>query len=177
MNYPVYPWGVIGRDRPDYAMMRHTYMRNRYRNEFGAGEQTIPAARLGLRDETYRQLYHLITSNQVMAQGLFMEHADAHHVYRGGRNHDDFMSYFNASGTFAQLVNEMFVQGHRGYIDAFAAFPVEWEGTFALLVEGGFFVCGETLRDAKVQYLTIESRLGGTCRLFNAWEQLPGENW
>jgi hypothetical protein len=50
----------------------------------------------------------------------------------------------------------------------YPCWPEGWNGSFRLLARGGFLV-GSTIRDGKVGFVEIESRLGETCRLRNPW--------
>ncbi len=54
----------------------------------------------------------------------------------------------------------------------FPACPREWNAAFRLLARGGFLVAS-SMRDGKVAFVEIESRMGSICRLRNPW---PGES-
>lgn len=63
------------------------------------------------------------------------------------------------------------VSAHPGepeIIRVFAAWPPEWEASFRLLARGGFGVCSE-IKEGKVGFVEIESRIGEECRLRNPW--------
>jgi hypothetical protein len=58
--------------------------------------------------------------------------------------------------------------GEPEVIRVFAAWPGEWEASFRLLARGGFLVTSG-IKDGKVEFVEIESRLGEECRLRNPW--------
>jgi hypothetical protein len=58
--------------------------------------------------------------------------------------------------------------GEPEVIRVFAAWPAEWEATFRLLARGGFLVTSG-IKDGKIEFVEIESRLGEECRLRNPW--------
>jgi len=171
-NYPVFPWGVIGKDSKNYETARRTYWLERYNMDWLCGDHAMPAVRLGLKEETYRQLHRMICCYQNLKQGLFMEHHDVQ--LRTQARKDLWMqAYLSASGPFLEMVNESLLQGHRGFIDVFPAFPDEWEGCFSLLCEGGFMVSGEASEGGHIRYVALHSRLGNQCRFLNPWSIKP----
>jgi hypothetical protein len=58
--------------------------------------------------------------------------------------------------------------GEPEVIRVFAAWPGEWEASFRLLARGGFLVTSG-IKEGKVEFVEIESRLGEECRLRNPW--------
>jgi hypothetical protein len=58
--------------------------------------------------------------------------------------------------------------GEPEIICVFPAWPTEWDASFRLLARGGFLVSSE-MKDGKVTFVEIESRLGEECRLRNPW--------
>jgi hypothetical protein len=58
--------------------------------------------------------------------------------------------------------------GEPEIIRVFPACPKEWEVSFRLLARGGFLV-SSAIKEGKIEYVEIESRLGGACRLSNPW--------
>jgi hypothetical protein len=53
-------------------------------------------------------------------------------------------------------------------IRVFPAWPKEWDGQFTLLSRGGFLVTSST-RAGEIEFVEINSQLGGQCRLRNPW--------
>ncbi len=58
--------------------------------------------------------------------------------------------------------------GEPEVIRVFPAWPKEWEAAFRLLARGGFLVTS-SIRAGGVEFVEIESRLGGRCQLRNPW--------
>ncbi|MBN1346412.1 MAG: glycoside hydrolase N-terminal domain-containing protein [Phycisphaerae bacterium] len=58
--------------------------------------------------------------------------------------------------------------GEPEVIRVFPAWPKEWEASFRLLARGGFLVTS-SIRAGNVEFVEIESRLGGRCPLRNPW--------
>ena len=58
--------------------------------------------------------------------------------------------------------------GEPEIIRVFPAWPPEWDASFRLLVRGGFLVSSE-IKEGKVTFVEIESRLGEECRIRNPW--------
>ncbi|MBL7113291.1 MAG: glycoside hydrolase [Bacteroidales bacterium] len=56
-------------------------------------------------------------------------------------------------------------------IRIFPAWPADWDAQFRLLCRGGFFV-SSSFQEGEIEFVEIESRLGGICRFRNPW----GEN-
>jgi hypothetical protein len=53
-------------------------------------------------------------------------------------------------------------------LHVFPAWPKDWDASFQLLVRGGFLVSASQ-RDGKIEFVEIESPLGGECRMRNPW--------
>jgi hypothetical protein len=53
-------------------------------------------------------------------------------------------------------------------IRVFPAWPADWDAEYGLLCRGGFFVTS-AMTKGKVDFVKIESRSGGDCRLRNPW--------
>ncbi len=53
-------------------------------------------------------------------------------------------------------------------IRVFPAWPREWDAAFSLLARGAFVV-GSSMKAGRIEYVRIESRAGGECRLRNPW--------
>ena len=59
--------------------------------------------------------------------------------------------------------------GELEAIRVFAAWPRRWDASFRLLARGGFVV-RSSISTGRVEFVEIESRLGGTCRVRLPWE-------
>jgi hypothetical protein len=58
--------------------------------------------------------------------------------------------------------------GETEAMRVFPAWPPEWDASFCLLARSGFLVTS-TMRQGKVEFVEINSRLGEECRLRNPW--------
>ena len=68
---------------------------------------------------------------------------------------------------FTAGVAEMLLQSHGGVIKILPAIPKDWRnGEFSGLVARGNFVVSAVWKDGRIKEGTIESRLGGKCRLY-----------
>jgi hypothetical protein len=77
-------------------------------------------------------------------------------------------------GLLSMTLQEALLQGVSArpggaeVIHVFPAWPRDWDASFRLLARGGFLVTSAT-RSGKVEFVEVESRLGGPCRLRNPW--------
>jgi hypothetical protein len=58
--------------------------------------------------------------------------------------------------------------GQPSVIRVFAAWPKEWDAEFTLLCRAGFLVTS-AMRQGQIDFVEIESQLGGECRFRNPW--------
>ena len=58
--------------------------------------------------------------------------------------------------------------GEPEVIRVFAAWPKSWNAQFRLLARGGFLVTA-SIREGRVEFVEVESRLGEDCRVRNPW--------
>jgi hypothetical protein len=58
--------------------------------------------------------------------------------------------------------------GRDSVIRIFAALPRDWDAQFTLLCRGGFLVTS-SMQNGQIEFVEIESQLGGECRLRNPW--------
>jgi len=58
--------------------------------------------------------------------------------------------------------------GQPSVIRVFAAWPNEWDAAYTLLCRGGFLV-SSAMRKGEVQFVEIQSQLGGECRVRHPW--------
>jgi hypothetical protein len=61
--------------------------------------------------------------------------------------------------------------GQPSVLRVFAAWPKEWDAEYTLLCRGGFLVTS-AMRKGCIEFVEIQSQLGGVCRLRNPW---PGQ--
>ena len=90
---------------------------------------------------------------------------------RGG---EDYVSLEAISLTSAGLQDGLLQAvspqpGEPEVMMVFPTWPKEWNASYRLLARGGFLVTS-TIKDGKVGFVEIESRLGETCRLRNPWK-------
>jgi hypothetical protein len=60
--------------------------------------------------------------------------------------------------------------GEDPVIHVFPAWPREWDVAFTLLTAGGFLVTA-SMRSGKIEFIELQSRIGGECRLRNPWSE------
>ena len=58
--------------------------------------------------------------------------------------------------------------GEESVIHLFPSWPRDWDAAFTLLMRGGFLVTA-SLQDGTIEFVEINSPLGGFCRLRNPW--------
>ena len=58
--------------------------------------------------------------------------------------------------------------GQLPVLRLFAAWPKEWDAEFSLLCRGGFLVTS-SMQKGEIEFVEIQSQLGGECRLRNPW--------
>jgi len=67
---------------------------------------------------------------------------------------------------FASGLQEMLIQSHTGVIRVFPAVPASWKNiSFRDLRTEGAFLVSASMKEGKVEKITIRSDVGGTCRL------------
>lgn len=62
--------------------------------------------------------------------------------------------------------------GKAPVIRVFPAWPREWDATFTLLARGAFLV-SSSMTHGRIEFVEIQSRAGGECRLRNPWPGKP----
>lgn len=85
--------------------------------------------------------------------------------------------YYSAEGygTFASAIQQALNQslaplpGEDPVIRVFPAWPKSWDAKYKLLAKGGFLV-SSSMTDGEIEYVQIESQLGGECRIRNPWD-------
>jgi hypothetical protein len=68
----------------------------------------------------------------------------------------------------ACAINEMLIQSYDGAIRICPSVPADWNVRFDLAAAGGFRVSAER-KDGRIQFVSVESRLGGTCHIVHPW--------
>lgn len=85
--------------------------------------------------------------------------------------------YYSAEGygTFSSAIQQALNQSlaplpcYESVIRVFPAWPETWDAKYKLLAKGGFLV-SSSMTDGDIEYVEIESQLGGTCRIRNPWD-------
>lgn len=155
----------------------------------------IICGRLGLADETVKALRNHIELWQFYPQGFghYGPYAacmsDKSDFHRTNNVHDPdypetefpFRSWMfrhfdnEAMPIVATGINEMLLQSHEGIIRLCPAVPKEWDVAFSLLARGGFKVSTQQ-REGRLDWVWIESRLGGELILECPWPE-AGETY
>ena len=108
-------------------------------------------ARLFDAEGTYKKVHQLATDTYDNMFG-------AHRV--GG----PFQIDSNGGGSSA--IPEMILQSHMGFLHLLPALPSKWpKGSFEGLRARGGYICDIFWKDAKLDYVRIRSRQGGSCRV------------
>ena len=84
--------------------------------------------------------------------------------------------YYSAEGygTFAAALQDALNQSLSPtpvgdpVIRVFPAWPTAWDAKYKLLAKDGFLV-SSSMKSGDIQYVEIESQLGGVCRIRNPW--------
>lgn len=148
--------------------------------------KNLPAfARLGLKEETQKALDYMIEKYQMLPAGLWcywgwdQQNALVRKRKQPDGTEVDFPAnpyYIHVSteptGTFAVTIQEMLMNSSDGVIRVFHAY--EKDAAFGLYAPGGFFVTSE-LKNKRVEYVRIESRLGNEAVVSLPWSDYPFE--
>lgn len=86
--------------------------------------------------------------------------------------------YYSAEGygTFSMALQQALNQslsplpGEDPVIRVFPAWPREWDAKYKLLAKGGFLV-SSSMTSGAIDYVEIDSQLGGECRIRNPWDE------
>ncbi len=74
-----------------------------------------------------------------------------------------------AAGIHSSLLNSTTDDSGKQLIEVFTdVWPRSWDCSFKLLAHGGF-VISASLKDRQIEFVQIQSTLGGVCRLANPW--------
>lgn len=85
--------------------------------------------------------------------------------------------YYSAEGygTWSSALQQALNQSNAPYpgaeavIRVFPAWPKAWDAKYKLLAKGGFLV-SSSMVNGEIEYVEIESQLGGECRIRNPWD-------
>ncbi len=85
--------------------------------------------------------------------------------------------YYSAEGygTFASAIQQALNQSlcptptDDPVIRVFPAWPKSWDAKYKLLAKGGFLV-SSSMTDGVIEYVEIQSQLGGECKIRNPWD-------
>lgn len=136
---------------------------NQYRNgeedKNGSSRFLEDAAKLGLRDEL-----------EVM---FFSQSKAFHNTPNLLHDQGDYYSaegYGTWSAAVQQALNQSLAPrpGEDTVIRVFPAWPRSWDAKYKLLAKGGFLV-SSSMTEGQIEYVEIESQLGGKCRIRNPW--------
>jgi len=189
---PVFPSGLIGLSQKGSGLFnRMTATALLYGSE-GTGWDPVPIvlARLGLAKELAADLGRFPGRWQIYCNGwghwgLEGEvNKDAEWFFRTNKVRDvaskskderfqlpmwpfRHMS-MEAMSVFATALNESLLQSYDEILRIFPAFPANKNGRFTLHAEGGFIVSSE-IKAGIVQWISIKSLFGNTCRLAMPW--------
>jgi hypothetical protein len=152
----------------------------------------IVLARLGLAEELAAELINSVSTWQLYPQGF--GHYGPHQVFKPDAEQRwrvnaevrdagsaakptprfpfptwPFRHFDNeAMPIVSAAINEMLLQSHDGVIRVCPAAPEKWEVRFTLAAQGGFLVSAER-KAGRIEWVAVESRLGGACRLEHPW--------
>jgi len=152
----------------------------------------IACARLGLKTETVAMIRDHLRTWQIYPQGFGhygpwsvyqKDKTDFHRVnqVRDAKHPDQNFPlptwpfrHFDTEPLYivAVAVNEMLLQSHEGLIRLCPAVPDDWDVAFTLGARGGFAVSAQK-SPGRLDWVAVESRLGGELVLENPW---PGES-
>lgn len=137
---------------------------NQYKNGLpdlnGSSRFLEDAAKLGMADEL-----------EVMFYSQYKMFQDTPNLLH------DQGDYYSAEGygTFASAIQQALNQsnaplpGEDAVIRVFPAWPKTWDAKYKLLAKGGFLV-SSSMVDGEIEYVEIESQLGGECQIRNPWD-------
>lgn len=141
--------------------MYHNQYKNSDEDKNGSSRHLEDTAKLGRREELEKMFFTQYkafhdTPNLIHDQG----------------------DYYSAEGygTWANGIQQAMNQSLAPYpggdevIRVFPAWPLSWDASYKLLAKGGFVV-SSTLVDEDIQYVEIESTIGGECRIRNPWDE------
>ena len=153
----------------------------------------IALARLGLAEELVSELTNSVSTYQFYPQGFghygpyFVFKRDQELRWNQNLPHDagsplpgdhattfpfptwPFRHFDNETMPIvACAINEMLIQSYDGTIRICPSVPSSWNVRFDLAAAGGFRVSAEQ-KDGRIAFVSLESRLGGGCRLVNPW--------
>lgn len=153
----------------------------------------IALARLGLAEELAAEIVNVVSTWQFYPQGF--GHYGPYPVYKADREERWRVNQVRDAATVAPgrppvvfglptwpfrhfdneampivacAINEMLLQSYDESLRICPAVPGAWDVRFDLAVAGGFRVSAER-RNGRILFVSIESRLGGPCRLVHPW--------
>ena len=140
--------------------MYHNQFENSDEDRNGSSRHLEDAAKLGRRDElekmfnTQYKAFH-DTPNLIHDQGDYYS-AEGYGIWSAG---------------IQQALNQSLspLPGEEEVIRVFPAWPLKWDAKYKLLAKGGFLV-SSSLVNEDIEYVEIESTLGGECRIRNPWD-------
>ena len=195
---PVFPAGEIGLEQQDsreFQIAVRTW-RPGNRGEIGIWPEGVVAARLGMADESAKELAVRADQLQIFPQGFFTDMGmrnlrfyahnqsdgpplrgwEARPLTSGVRGEPRPLPvksitqpFLESAGIFATTLQEMLLQSYAGKIRVFPAVPSDWATGFSLRAVGGFLVTSER-QMGEILYILIESLAGEDCVVVNPWK-------
>lgn len=188
---PVFPSGLIGLGRKGSSLFNQATATTLLYGTEVTGWDPVPVvmARLGMTEELAKDLDRFpgrwqIYSNGWGHWGLEGEvNKDAEWFFRTNMvrdvTHPDGDKFplpmwpfrhmsMEAMSVLVTAMNESMLQSYEGVIRVFPAFPGNKTGRFTLHAEGGFIISSE-IRSGEVQWISIKSLYGNTCRVEVPW--------
>lgn len=190
---PVFPSGMVGLSQKDGSLFKFATATTLLYGSEVTGWDPVPVvmARLGLAKELAIDLERFPGRWQIYCNGWGHwgvedeVNKDAEWFFRTNKVRDVTSKSMDekfplpmwpfrhmsmeAMSVLATAMNESLLQSYDGTIRIFPAFPANKIGRFKLHAEGGFIVSSE-IKSGKVQWISITSLFGNSCRLLLPWE-------
>lgn len=137
---------------------------NQYKNGIedanGSSRFLEDAAKLGMADEL-----------QVMFHTQYKMFQNTPNLLHDQGDYYSAEGYGTWSSALQQALNQSNapLPGEAAVIRVFPAWPRAWDAKYKLLAKGGFLV-SSSMVSGEIEYVEIESGLGGECRIRNPWD-------
>lgn len=156
---PVWPYGLIGVDSPEYGLAVSTFQHRLNVNAVDWSFDPVQAARLGLSEELKGTLLATTKRFQGFTNGMAKWEPTAKEFY------------VEQTGVVALTLAEALVQDYDGVIRIAPAVPKKWDMAGTVAVRAGMRVDVET-RGGQVVEAVLEAGKAGVVRVKNPW---PGK--
>lgn len=133
---------------------------NSYEDKNGSSRFLEDAAKLGRADEL-----------EVMFNTQYKYFHDTPNLMWDEGDYYSAEGYGTWSAAIQTALNQSLAPapGEDAVIRVFPAWPRSWDAKYKLLAKGGFLV-SSSMTGGDVEYVEIESQLGGICRIRNPWD-------